>query len=57
MSSGTRIEEQYLNEFSLHFSKEILPDIFSSSPDAFKKSSVSIDLSDSKIVVVPDPIV
>ena len=34
------------SEFSSHFSKEILPDIFSASPEAFKNSSVTIDLFD-----------
>lgn len=34
------------DEFSHHFSREILPDIFSTSPDTFKNSSVSIDLFD-----------
>ncbi|MDE0123385.1 MAG: AAA family ATPase [Bryobacterales bacterium] len=37
------------NEFSRHFSKDILPDIFSVSPEVFKNSSVTIDLFDTSI--------
>ena len=34
------------NEFSFHFSKEILPEIFSASSEVFNSSSVTIDLLD-----------
>ena len=37
------------NEFSRHFSKEILPDVFSASHDIFKNSSVTIELFDTCI--------
>lgn len=37
------------DKFSFHFSKEILPDIFSSSPDLFKDSSVTVNILDASM--------